>query len=161
MYTMDFLVDTFSWKKFDLLIAQNLITNDFLYSNANFYITNSVKTEIEHFGLNSCNFPYTTILPIKNSALFTFAQNLGYDNADSEIFSNAGGESNITIVSEDKPLLKLLQSKSFQALQVIDVFYILFKLNLVSSNKLFQISKYCREKKNITEKKYQKIISSR
>ncbi|MHA1518990.1 MAG: hypothetical protein ACTSRK_02290 [Promethearchaeota archaeon] len=158
---MDLLVDTFSWKKFDLLISQNLITREFLYSAANLYITHTVKDEIEHFGLYSCKIPSTTILSVKNSKLYQFAQDLGYDIADSEIFSNAGREPTLIVVSEDRPLLRLLQSKKIQAIQVIDLFYVFFKLNAISSNLLFQISKFCREKKNISERKHKKIISSR
>lgn len=158
---MNFLVDTFSWKKFDLLIAQKLITTEFLYSAAKFFITHTVKREIEHFNLESCKIKNITILPIKDQRLYQFAQDLDYDNADSEIFSNASDESDIIIISEDRSLLKLLQSKNFAAIQVIDFFFVLYKLNAMKSNKLYKVSKFCREKKNITEKKHQQIITNR
>ncbi|MCF2139755.1 MAG: hypothetical protein K9W44_06855 [Candidatus Lokiarchaeota archaeon] len=158
---MNLLIDTFSWKKIGLLSEEKLINIDFLHKWSRIYITHEVKRELEHFEISSCNFDATTILPIKNNRLYQYALDLGFDQADSEIFSNSSPTKEMTIVSEDKPLLKLLQSYHVRAIQLIDLFYIYYKLDFIKSNDLFKINKYFREKKNITEKKYRKINDHR
>ena len=94
---------------------------------------------------------------MKNKKYYKFALDLGFDAADSEIFSNCSSTKEMTIVSEDKPLLKLLQSFKARAIQVIDLFGIYYKLDLIKSKELIRINKYCRAKKNITDRKFKKI----
>ena len=150
---MKFLIDTFSWKKFDLLSEENLFKVSNLYNWAEIFITHEVKTEIEHFELKSCNFKATIILPIKNYTIFQDAKSLEFDQADAEILSNGNLYGDLCIISEDKPLLKFAIAYSLNAIQVIDLFQVFNNLELLENRELFQINRFLREKKNITERK--------
>ncbi len=154
---MKFLIDTFSWKKFDLLSKTDLFKVSNLYNWAEIYITHEVKTEIEHFKLKSCNFRATNILPIKNHKIFQDAKSLKFDQADAEILSNGNLDEDMCIISEDKPLLKFAIVYSINAIQVIDLFQVFNKLALLKNRELFQINRFLREKKNITMKKASNI----
>lgn len=152
---MNFLIDTFSWKKLDLLTQAKLFEVSNLYEWAKIFITPEVLNEIHHFHLKSCNFQDTTILTIKNPKIFQEAKILNFDQADAEILSNGGRnpDTDVCIVSEDKPLLSFAMAYSLTAMQVIDVFQLLNNLGLINNRKIFQINRFLREKKNITHKK--------
>ena len=150
---MKFLIDTFSWKKFDLLSEKNLFKVSNLYNWAEIFITHEVKTEIKHFGLKSCNLIATIILPIKNHTIFQDAKSLEFDQADAEILSNGNLYGDLCIISEDKPLLKFAIAYSLNAIQVIDLFQVFNNLELLENRELFQINRFLREKKNITKRK--------
>ena len=154
---MDLLVDTFSWKKFDMLSENDLFDISYLYEWAAINITHEVGKEIRHFKLNSCLFNQVKILPILNRAVYQDARDLGFDIADSEVVSNGQKSLDLIIVSEDRPLLKFAMAYSFSIIQVADMFKLFTQVNLLEKRDLTKIVRFLREKRNISEKKRKQI----
>ena len=150
---MDILIDTFSWKKFDLLAKNKLFEISNLYEWSKVHITHEILTEIKHFRLKSCNLKSTIILPVKNIKIFQEAIDLDFDQADAEVLSNGTKNENLFIVSEDKPLLQYCQAYKFKALQLVDLFHLFTMIEQLENRDLYRIVRFLRNFKNITEKK--------
>ena len=154
---MDVIIDTFSWKKFDLLEKNKLFNMKSLYEWSNVNITHEVYNEIKHFRLKSCALKSTSILPIKNKKIYQEAKDLEFDEADSQILSHGGNDRKLIIISEDKPLLKFCRGYSFDAMQIIDLFHLFAIRGFINHKELYQVNRFLRKYKNITEKKSNQI----
>ena len=151
---MNLLIDTFSWKKFDILNGQKLLDYTELYQKLKLFITHEVAVELKHFQFLSYQEEQVTIIPISNQRIYADAIDLRFDPADASVLSNGSREGNLIIVSEDRPLLQLAMSYAFVAIQVADLFVILVKLGFLKRNLAFKMIQSLRSLKNISDRKF-------
>jgi rRNA-processing protein FCF1 len=154
---MKFFVDTFSWKKIDILKELSLIDMDRAYDSLKICITHPVLTEISHFNLKSCILEKTQILPHQDNKLYRDALILGFDEADASLISCSNDEEEVYIVSEDRPLLTFGRSFGIKMVQLVDFMQVLTTLKVISKNNLYQINRKLREVKNISKRKEKSI----
>ena len=155
--TMQLLVDTCSWMKLEELKHLNLFDSQLLYDYSDITITHAVLEEVRYFGLSGVEVERTTVQPIGNQRIYEEAKALELDEADASLLSRGNPEGEPILISEDGGLLEFARSYQFMHLQVIDLFAILCKNNLISKKELYRLTRKLRELRNITEKKQKQM----
>nr|MDO8088805.1 hypothetical protein [Candidatus Sigynarchaeum springense] len=150
---MKFFVDTFSWKKIDILQESGLVDIDSVYARVKICITHAVLGEIKHFQLKSCQVEKTEILPPRSNKIYEAALALQFDDADASMLSHGFDDDDTYIISEDRPLLTYGKIFGIKIVQLVDFMQVLTVLNAISKNSLYQVNKKLRELKNISKKK--------
>ena len=154
---MKFFIDTFSWKKIDILCELGLLDIEVAYDSLEICITHAVLTEITHFKLKSCILEKTQVLPYKDNKVYQDALVFGFDEADASIVSHGVDREDVYIISEDRPLLAFGKGYGIKIIQLIDFMKVLTVLEIVLKKNLYQINRKLRDVKNISKKKEKSI----
>lgn len=153
-------IDTFSWTKIFLLFDAewaDLLTE--LISETRFFITTDVEKELRHFHTeNESIWRSGAILPRLNRSFSTYRLN-GFDDADASLLEYAELPE-YTIVTEDTPMLSENVVKRSNLIQLIDLFRKYYENNLLTSKEYRKLIHWFREKRNITKRKAEKLLSS-
>jgi hypothetical protein len=154
---MEFLFDTCTWIKLNELQDNRIFDCTILYTYTKIAITHMILEEINYHNLSVCNTNYISIKPVGNEKIFYEAKEFELDDGDASLLSNGSKENDTIIISEDGGVLEFARAYRFVHMQLIDLFALLEKHNILTKKKLFQLTRTLRNMKNITKKK-QKLI---
>ncbi len=154
---MHVLIDTFSWKKLDILEEDEQIGTGTILDQFNVCITHAVFEEINHFKIKLHYPRKVSIIPYKNHKVCEDARLFGFDEADASIASACVELEDSMIVSEDRPLLAFGKGYGLKIVQLIDFFRIMTMSGIISRNDLYRANRKLREMKNISKIKEKSI----
>lgn len=152
MQKISVIIDTFSWKKLDIIEKQVKILN-LLYNAVNICVTHEILKEIKHFRLTSCEISRVHILPTKSNRIYQDSKTLGFDEADASLISNITKNEEYIGVTEDQSLLSLGTRNGCNIMQLLDLFQFFTAQGKLPKNTLYKITQELRNLKNITKKK--------
>ncbi|MHA1132399.1 MAG: hypothetical protein ACTSQI_05425 [Candidatus Helarchaeota archaeon] len=153
-------LDTCTWLKLELLERTKQFSTSLLFSSSSIAITHKIREELEHFSIPQEKINKTIIYPIGDKAIYKHALDLGLDEADASLLSNGKiKEDQLYLISEDRAVLSFGRMFKMEIMQLIDLFQNLTTQNILDKTKLYNMVKFLRNQKNITEKKKNTILN--
>ncbi len=153
-------LDTCTWLKLELLEREQQFSTSVLFSFSSIAITHKIKEELEHYSIPQEKINETIIYPIGDKAIYKYALDSGFDDADASLLSNGKIKvEQLYLISEDRAVLSFGRMLKMEIMQLIDLFQNFTTQNIIDKKKLYNLVKFLRNQKNITEKKENNILN--
>lgn len=152
-HDISFGIDTYSWQKLITLYEngwKSAIIS--ILVNYHIFVTHEVKKEFLHrFAKFEFLLDYVTHLP-KLGINFQLYKISGFDTADASLIEYSKQENRI-IITEDHPMLSLVNNENSVFIQLIDFFLIINQTGGITNNQFYRLVQFFRKIKNITKRK--------